>query len=642
MSSNLATPTCPLNPATPTCPLNPSTPTKAQTDSLARLNAPLPHPVSTPIIDVLSNAFTLCRSQWVSDFLFNTSVTPLSVMTSMNMNFAICSNSFYVGVDRADPNNPLAPNSPRLFDTSAFQETVFVPAFSVGPVNVGFGAESSSALSCAEWGMDTTLPNPQGFCAQLRFARNDATGELMFVRDHEAADCFQIDFFRAISSSVRRRQFMMLNRTSFLKALQNQPAVDLVQAASQSCDICCTSLEYRSCPTCSLFHMGDCKCELRLKMAKHPLDFSNFMENMASFVGVYEGSAVCSVRTGSKPHLHFTISNRLHIDGHCNRELIDRLSQWAIKDTLKNVKEQPLKHVMPYVRTLVGSLDTLDDDGDHSHSDYAISTIAASAVTVMGSRPPVEAGGINLQETTPIIDEMAMGNIFEIPELSTDVSGFQFAHTLPEVGNQFVVKPHHSPRAANMTETYSNAARTDGTVPMSRRDGASGEISAASNDAGCVRSGDMNWTNGRDLLKTVGSTVSSDGSVHRLVGAGSGSGAGHNEVTGAEQAGNEQAGAEQAGNDQTGNDQEGGDTRAHDVLREGDSKDEPLRRAELRRRRNREAAARSNLRRKVVNDTLKKELHESQHKAASLRARELRLREENLRLRKQVASLFAM
>lgn len=62
------------------------------------------------------------------------------------------------------------------------------------------------------------------------------------------------------------------------------------------------------------------------------------------------------------------------------------------------------------------------------------------------------------------------------------------------------------------------------------------------------------------------------------------------------------------------------------------------RRAQLRRQRNREAAQRSNLRRKMRNDSLKQNLRESQTRAAELRARELILREENLKLRKMLPS----
>lgn len=63
------------------------------------------------------------------------------------------------------------------------------------------------------------------------------------------------------------------------------------------------------------------------------------------------------------------------------------------------------------------------------------------------------------------------------------------------------------------------------------------------------------------------------------------------------------------------------------------------RKAELRRERNREAAQRSNMKRKLKNDTLKSQLLDTHQHAAVLRAKELRLREENIRLRKMLASL---
>lgn len=62
------------------------------------------------------------------------------------------------------------------------------------------------------------------------------------------------------------------------------------------------------------------------------------------------------------------------------------------------------------------------------------------------------------------------------------------------------------------------------------------------------------------------------------------------------------------------------------------------RRMALRKQRNREAAQRSNLKRKQRNDGLKNALRESYARAQELRAREILLREENLRLRKLSSS----
>lgn len=62
------------------------------------------------------------------------------------------------------------------------------------------------------------------------------------------------------------------------------------------------------------------------------------------------------------------------------------------------------------------------------------------------------------------------------------------------------------------------------------------------------------------------------------------------------------------------------------------------RKAELRKQRNREAAQRSNAKRKEKNDTLKANLRDVHDKAAELRAKELVLREENIRLRKMLSS----
>lgn len=73
----------------------------------------------------------------------------------------------------------------------------------------------------------------------------------------------------------------------------------------------------------------------------------------------------------------------------------------------------------------------------------------------------------------------------------------------------------------------------------------------------------------------------------------------------------------------------------HDEKAEQGDEDKEQR-AALRRQRNREAATRSNMKRKLKNDRLKSDLQESRGRAAELRARELVLREENIRLRRML------
>lgn len=59
--------------------------------------------------------------------------------------------------------------------------------------------------------------------------------------------------------------------------------------------------------------------------------------------------------------------------------------------------------------------------------------------------------------------------------------------------------------------------------------------------------------------------------------------------------------------------------------------------AQLRRERNRASAQRANLRKKAMNDALKRELKNSLERAGELRSREMFLRQENMRLRKLLA-----
>lgn len=631
-------------------------PTEAEASSLPALSPG--DPASDPTIsEVLHEVFRICQSQWVVDFLFNTDMTPLSALTApVNMKSAISSTFQLTSLEQLNPETPQSEGS-GLFDFQMVGDIIFVPAFSVSPITVGFGVQQNSTLCRSEWGCEVTLPRLREL-GHFRYARDDDADILFVLFDDVLGDILKLDVVRLVSPKIRKRSYISLRRSTFREALSQKISPNLSSLAKCCILICISSDDIRQCPMCKSTTADPCECTFSKTRPSHPYDFSITYKNMIKHVGAFEGISTVHYCINGMPVMSTKLGNRLSIDPSHEFDLITRLSRWAIKDKLETMKEDPLKSVIPYVRPLIGGLDNLDGDSAASKKG-STTAFAPSATSHDASQNRSQPNDSGLQRP-PILDSLNSISDLGGSNLTTNDKHTQYGHmdshenhysnemlsdrgkesTLFEDGGLRVWKYTEGEDALGGPTAGSSGTRNDPDLALMDRIASearaaySFEIGAPSaanqekdtkrNELDAIRISEYGL--GDDIQEEEEDVISD--SDKELVTRMSTEAISDKTIVGRKRERTRVA-----------------DERNAERLNQGGNVNpsraeiERERRAELRRQRNREAAQRSNLRRKIKNDTLKRELSETHARATALRAQELALREENLRLRKKLSSL---
>lgn len=578
-------------------------PTDREAAYLASLSSALETPTVSPLLirNELEQILHLIRHPWVTDFLFTTEMTSLSALTApLNMRNAVTSTVHITAIQCN------ASFDYRPFDTNFTGSFIFVPSFSVGPISVGFGVQECFMSCFDDW--STSPAHQQNWRTNhFRYVRDDTQATLlMFFRDRRTG-CIKMDCMKHVTASSRRRVFCVFDQHALHNAVRTHRGVLPTDAVMSALTMINFLTEARQCAVCAIKARPQCTCQIDLTPPAHPLDFAPLQKNMCLYLGCYEGLAKSSVMRRGAELFSANVGSRIEIVGGTDDDLLARLSRWAISDQLKDRKEDPLALAMP---ALGGA-----------QPDALLQTMAAVSAPVA----PTQAASLP-------IDTALFGATLNTSSCSSgsaaDASHGGAGHT-----GVLVVDRLGDERSCH-----------DGGVGI----GTLGSDFMAYEDSGQAWGGI-----GGEEMMLVNSSSEERGTadlwdIERVEGAGVGEGAGAGAGAGA----GEGDSAESNTNSEpavvhmptvleveVASDR--GRSRALCIapataveMTATRTQDEKERRAELRKQRNREAAQRSNARRKVKNDSLKKALKEVHGKAAELRARELRLREENLRLRK--------
>lgn len=606
-------------------------------DTSAGSDFPFPFQSFPSLTKLLEEVFQPCHEQWISDFVFNSDMSPLSVLTSpVNASYLSAARVSTISAEK-----PTSPNCPSptsyLFDTRMAGEFLFVPAFSVGPITAGFGVVHYSVLCRAEWGRDPTHASRRGECGHIRFVRNDAARSLLIAFDDKKADIIKLDLFDQLSTSVRKRVTLTVRRSKFYHILLQQPVTNLVQAAYSTALMSSYNIERRICTTCTTYSATHCSCSRPPVLPKHSLDFSSMRNNMDIHGGAFDGVSTTALFVDGMAVVNATVGHHLSIEGSSDRNLSSRLGQWAIRDLLQDTRETPFMDYKLAIGIMARYVYAANDNGtkgSDNGTDVKSGHEGAVATEQLGKHygfnmvnKPRENGNGNdgdsnffakaesVQAARAMNYKTSTG--FDAYG-STDYTGTAFESPLDDtqaltVFEGFRRSARHDPRASRTLyegnpddldirkefDTNADAiSRRPCQVPT--------QLSVDMQNVGAGSAKRQRRSEGSDYSAGSGSTVRATTSAieHR--------------------------------NKRTG-DSIGVATIANV---ESDKKErEQMIKAELRRKRNREAAQRSNLRRKVRNDTLKHELLASHARAMELRAQEQLLREENLKLRKLLAGV---
>lgn len=576
---------------------------------------------------MLEETFHGCREEWIVDFLFKSDMSPLSILTSpVNVSFVSAAHVSTISAEKLSAPNCPSPTS-YLFDMRMAGEFLFVPAFSVGSITAGFGVVHYSALCRAEWGRDPNNASRRNQYGHIRFVRDDAARSLIISFDDTDADMIKFDVFYDMSSAVRKRITLTLRRSKFYHTLRNQPVVDLVQAACPTALTLSYSIERRKCPSCSLTPHAFCTCRalMPVVLPKHSLDFSFMRNNMDIHGGAFEGVSTSSLFVDGVTVASVTVAHHLSIEGNNDRGITSRLGRWAVRDLLKNTTETPFKDSRLTFALIVKCLYASDDNGSdgsdttdncqeaqrgvHTREPHLTSYLNQAEPTAIGqwhgnrSRTCGPSAAFTEPQSDPPVRTMVYRS-------ATNVYDCRGAATLP--GDSLAMRPYGLPQSNG---GRAHGGTTEATVAYASDDHTPPSLSVdmQNEGSGVAKRGRVH----------VGGVVGRDGMV------GSGGGSLRSGSTVGE--GLFAAGGNQFGHGDVGN------VRDEEIRAQ---RDQAIK-AELRRKRNREAAQRSNLRRKIRNDTLKHELVTSHARAKELRAREQLLREENLKLRKLLSSISA-
>lgn len=277
--------------------------TPVQTDTTLTSNLSM-----TPdVIHVLDELFMLCRIPFVTDFVFTSdAVADISMLTSPVQNeHAVAAHICVSAVDSAptDSLSSFGYSDDFLFAT--------VPAFSVGAISVGFcTVRHIKSMSHNSKGNDDGNESPDitTYLSSIamedapcnRYVRDDGRGIFLVVSEKAAVDTIELDCMVHRSSRRRTRVRARFSATILRAALQSAYGVLQPNMTLPALSELSVAYERRECPLCGESSpLNECSCELPFRRPAHPLDFRYEHCNMSLYTGQYSGSTTLRLFTMS-------------------------------------------------------------------------------------------------------------------------------------------------------------------------------------------------------------------------------------------------------------------------------------------------------------------------------------------------------
>ncbi|CDF34985.1 unnamed protein product [Chondrus crispus] len=556
-----------------------STPSEHEHAYLASLSAPAPASSAlTPAVHLgseLHEFFRLCALPWVSDFLFNEEMDSLPVLTApANMRSAISCTIQMTNVEAPSPGD-------NLFDTHLSGVALFVPAFSIASISVGFGVQECHLQSFSDWGTRSGLFDEPDLM-HLRYVRDDATGALIIAYKDPHTNLFKVESMVQASTTTRRRVYAIFDLDHFRAAVNAEYCSFRPSLVANALKFLCSSVETRHCPKCAAPPSAACHCPLGLKLPSHSLDFSTVANNMVSFTGAFEGVTRSAVFNDGIELQAANLGCVINIDGCIGNDLIDRLSRWAISDQLTDKKGCPTALIMPPSGT-----DDAETTADMVIDTDNLAQVSAALSYVAPPPPP------------PAVDLFAKGT-----SSCSSGSGMLITESLDDPP-PLLVPERAPPTASQIFETAAQAPPPTAHGTLDFVDEITGQAQVSDsffNPSEPSTPAEESMSSGSAGMSVIAPSAAIFDTQPVVIGA-------------------------------TLRNKAIAPSAPVQVSKETMQSEKELR-AQLRKQRNREAAQRSNMKRKFKNDTLKQALRDVHSRAAQLRARELQLREENLELRK--------
>lgn len=332
------------------------------------------NPILPPVAPHLRKILSFCKRSWIRDFLFNADPTHLQVLSSpYSKQHAV---TYEIAVSRYQPPIVATPYG-LAFDSSV----VFIPAFSVDDISVGFGVDEKSYTSTQSYNESESprhITNEvKRHIEQFRYVRDDRQGILIMLYNHD--DYVEIEFSAHHNTRTRQRSTCRFNRGALMALLYAES--DVMTDQSMLRTIICIQFidEFRHCPSCGTVPNVSCGCSLSLVPPKHSLDFSNHAAQMMSHTGNYHGMVHLSHFSNGEQNSGVTLGSSINVKFSTAPNLVSRLTDHVLS------RDQPKWPCSPQASGVQASVPRL-----HSEAVTSTSTLFQPALNA----PQQEMGGM--------------------------------------------------------------------------------------------------------------------------------------------------------------------------------------------------------------------------------------------------------
>lgn len=522
------------------------------------------------VAHILDDVFTLCRIPFVYDFIFTADpVADISILT------APVQNEHAIAARITVSGTETTASYAHVFDFSCDTFFCSVPAFSVGAVTVGF-ATQERASDASHAALNASVEHVS--CA--RYVRDDERGVILMLSENPATGITEVDCMSHRSTRKRTRVCARFHTNSLHSNLKSTKGVLHPDDLAEALSYLNVSYERRACPMCMMAGSGECGCVLPFRRPAHPLDFRNERGNMRLHTGLYQGGCTVRLFNDALPCVITSLSTRSVIRGSLDRRVVSRLTKYAVQDRMSKLKVNPFSPVASLPTPRHCDIASCPADDAQAVDPLMQGDLTASVMLpdesflqdtglLQSSSPPSLFLGDKLIEDPTPFIPAPLGT-------GTTVLDFAMLQSGSKVGSDRGTEQ-------SISGVEDGRARTEQQDGGSSSDGGMSTHSATQNNGDIVRTESGRESSAR--RKRSGSQSESCAKRAR-------------------------------GWDETEGKLEGKELRAA-----------------LRKQRNREAAAKSNVKRKIRNEALRRDLAEVSKRATELRAMEKVLREENVRLR---------
>lgn len=214
---------------------------------------------------------------------------------------------------------------------------MFISSFTTGGLTLGFEIARSTNHA--------PLDEPHYFVAKV--IRDDGNGVLLSVYEDHNRHVTRIAFSAHLSPGCREHGLIYIDALQFRTIVSSFPHGYDHTAFIKGLRYCLYSLETRACPICGSHSSATCGCKLLYRPKKHPMDDESDYFNLITHAGLYEGMAQVSKYSGGQQTFLSNFICRTNVSCSWDSDVSEALSNLALCDAAQQQIVLPTNLVMP-------------------------------------------------------------------------------------------------------------------------------------------------------------------------------------------------------------------------------------------------------------------------------------------------------